>query len=177
MGDPNPLRSLADLMRGTGAQPIVSPERPAPSTIYDLQYRLVVNACAFETHARTDLTSTRRLQAAKLKLLQFIAIRPWLLPVVRQWSASQSEPQLLLLYSQYLRRGFLGDTMHDDVIAFLEARNILIRVGAHLITGNNSDVVTSWHLAAVKHDLFADERLVLQEIRTVRITNRMLEGW
>jgi hypothetical protein len=177
MADPNPLQSLADLLRGTGAQPIVSPERPAPSTIYDLQYRLMVNACAFEIHAKKDLTLTRRLQAAKLKLLQFIAIRPWLLPVVRQWSASQSQPQLSVIFSQYLRRGFLGDKMHDDVIAFLEARDILIRVGAHLTTGHSSGALTNWYLAAVEHDLFADERLVLQEVKNIMITNRMLEGW
>jgi hypothetical protein len=137
----------------------------------------MVNACAFEVHAKTDLTQARRLQAARLKLLQFVAIRPWLLPAIRQWSASRKQPQLSLIVSQYLRRGFLSDMMHDDVIAFLEARNVLVRVGDHLMAGENSELLATLHKAAIEDDLFVGERIVLQEIKSIMITNKMLEGW
>jgi hypothetical protein len=174
MADPNPLHMLAELLRGAGAQPVISPERSAPSTIYDLQYRLTVTACAFELHSKPDLVNTRRLQPAKLKLLQFMAIRPWLLPVVREWSANQSEPSLLT--SQHLRRGFLGDAMHDDVIAFLTARDVLTRVGSHLVSGKHAYVLTNLFAASIEQNLFASERAVLQELIGIKLTNSMLEG-
>lgn len=173
MADPNPLRALAELLRGSGAQPVVSEERSAPSTIYDLQYRLAVTACAFELHAKADLFNMRRIPSAKLKFLQFIAIRPWLLPVVREWSDSQGESSLLT--SQHLRRGFLGDAMHDDVIDFLAARDVLTRVGSHVVSGRSVYLLTNVFVASVQQNLFASEREVLQEFFGIKLTNSMLE--
>src|SRR5690606_4111004 len=107
----------------------------APSAIYDLQYRLTVVACAFVRHARTDVLGNLRMQAARLKLYQFVACRPRLLPVVKEWSKHRSDAQLSMLSSQALRRGFLSDQMHDDVIAFLVARNSLIHANQYLASG------------------------------------------
>jgi hypothetical protein len=173
----NPLHTLAELLRGGGAQPLFSPERLAPSTIYDLQYRLAITACAFELHAKSDLVNTRRIRAATLKLLQFVAIRPWLVPVLQEWAASQRHPQFSLLASQRLRRGFVGDVTYEAVIAFLVARRVLVRVGSHLVSGQNVDALTPFYTAAVEHSLFAAERRVLQKLVDVKITNSMLEGW
>lgn len=177
MAETGPLHTLAELLRGSGAQPLFSPERLAPSTLYDLQYRLAVTACAFETHAKAYSASLRRIQGAKLKLLQFIAIRPWLVPVVREWAGSRRDPQLSLLMAQRLRRGFLGDAMHDDVIAFWAARGILTRNGAHLLSGTNVALLANLHSAMIENNLFAPEREALQQLAGVTITNAMLEGW
>jgi hypothetical protein len=42
--------------------------------------------------------------------------RPWLLPVIQQWSNSKRDHQASLLVPQHLRRGYLADSMFDDVI-------------------------------------------------------------
>ena len=84
----NDLALLADLLEGGNALPLVATSAPA-STIYDVQYRVVVNACAFELHGRPDTLNRKRIATNKLKLLQFVAIRPWLVPVIREWSASR----------------------------------------------------------------------------------------
>lgn len=63
------IRVLSDLLRGARAEPILTPERVAPSTIYDLQYRTIVNACVFEQNAKPYLLGPPRVQAARQKLI------------------------------------------------------------------------------------------------------------
>jgi hypothetical protein len=175
MPEMTPLQSLIGFLRDARATPVLSPERQAPSAVYDLQYRLVVSACAFEIHAKAN-AGTHRITAPRLKLVQFIAIRPWLLPIVRRWSAARSVAQLSLLNS-HLRQGFLGDGMHDDVVALLVARDVLRRSGGHLLSGVKGPFLTELHDTATRLDLFAAERATLSELLHVKITNSMLEGW
>ena len=89
MANQAPLQTLADLLRGSSAKLLIEPSRFAPSTVYDLEYRLVVVACAFDLHSKAALVKIRRIQAVRLKLMQFVAVRPWLFPVVQDWAASQ----------------------------------------------------------------------------------------
>ena len=119
----NPLKAIGELLAGR-AQPVVVPERLAPSAIYDLQYRVAVIASALEMHAKPYGLNQRRIHAARLKLLQFIACRPRLLGMFRSWSQAQHDAQLSFATSQRLRRGFLGDQMHEDVVALLVARGV-----------------------------------------------------
>src|SRR6202049_295348 len=114
----NPLQAIGELLAGH-AQPVVAPERLAPSAIYDLQYRMAVTASTFEMHSKPHGMNQRRIHAARLKLLQFVASRPRLLAVLRNWSKAQHDAQLSISTSQRLRRGFLGDQMHEDVVTFL----------------------------------------------------------
>jgi hypothetical protein len=172
----NPLRAIGELLAGR-AQPVVTPERLAASAIYDLQYRMAVIASAFEMHSKPHGVSQRRIHAARLKLLQFIACRPRLLAVLRDWSQAQHDAQLSIATSQRLRRGFLGDQMHEDVVTFLVARGILVWSGSHVATGPGSDWLTQLHSATIEQGIFAMERDVLEELLDVRITNAMLEGW
>ena len=172
-----PLDALAALLRGRGAQPVFSAVRLAPSAVYDLHYRLVVVACAYEIHAKKDVTGARRIKPAKLKLLQFVAIRPWLLPVVREWSDGPSETQTSLLVSHGLRRGFLGDTVHEAIIEFSVACGMLVRVGSHLVPGARVGYLIALSVAANREGWFETERQVLDEIKAISITNNMLEGW
>ena len=171
------LQTLADLLRGSSARPVIEPARFAPSTIYDLEYRLAVVACAFDLHSKSDLVKIRRIQAVRLKLMQFVAVRPWLFPVVRDWAASQKQPQLHLLASQSLRRGFLGDEMHDKVIDYLVAHDALRREKAFLVASSNGAFLADLAAAANEANLFMEERHTLQDLLNVRITNSMLEGW
>ena len=170
-----PLQVLAALLGGSSATPVIEPDRFAPSAVYDLEYRLVVVACAFCLHSKTNL-GTRRIRADKLKLVQFITVRPWLFPVVRDWADSQNEPQLHLLTSQSLRRGFLGDEMHDRVIDYLVAHDALRRAKAHLVESTNVAFLSSLAVATDEDDLFSEERRVLKDLLNVRVTNSMLEG-
>jgi hypothetical protein len=172
----NPLHEIGELLSNR-ALPVIAPERLAPSAIYDLQYRMAVFASAFEIHAKPYAFGQRRIHSARLKLLQFIACRPWLVGMVRKWSEARYDAQLSLATSQRLRRGFLSDQMHEDVVAFLVARGVLDRSGAHLITSAHGDFLTRLHLTNIKEDLFSVERTVLKDLLAVQITNPMLEGW
>jgi hypothetical protein len=167
---------LAGLLAGR-AQPVINPERLAPSAFYDLQYRIFLIAATFEVHAKPFSLDRRRIHAARLKLLQFIACRPWLLEMLRSWSAAQGDAQLSIISSQRLQRGFLGDQMHDDVVSLLVARGILVRIETHITSGDNFGLLTELYSMSIKQGLFSDERTALDELLDVKITNAMLEGW
>jgi hypothetical protein len=175
----NPLQLLAELLQSGRANPAISLKRLASSSFYDLQYRMFVIAATFEIHSKQFGLQQRRIGAARLKLLQFVACRPWLMPIVRNWSEAEHDPQTLLHSSQRLRRGFIADSMHDDVVDLLVARNILVRLGTgtHLASGANVDLLAKLHLAGVEQELFSAERRILQELLDVRVTSNMLEGW
>src|ERR1022692_4701522 len=121
------FRSIAELLRSGSAQPLIYPERVAPSAVYDLNYRISVIALGFDFHAKSESSGNRRIRTALLKLLQFVAVRPWLIPMLMDWKRAEAEPQLSMLTSQKERRGFLTDLMHDDVIEYLVARQVLKR--------------------------------------------------
>ena len=168
------ISTLADLLAGR-AKPIIELNRLAPSSFYDVQYRTFVVAAAFEMHAR-KWDGDQRITVAKLKLLQFIATRPWLLATVRQWSQSRHDAQLSLMSSQRLRRGFLADTMHDELVAFLVAREIFVRDGAHLLSGETAGVLRDLYTYGVRENWFKAEREALEALKGIKVTNDMLEG-
>ena len=172
----NPLEAIGELLAGR-AHPVISPERLAPSSIYDLHYRMAVVAAALELHAKASVAGERRMLAARLKFLQFIACRPWLLDMVRHWSKAQRDAHLLLGTSQRLRYGYLGDQMHEEVIVFLVARGILEWTGAHVKAGPYAEWLRELHAESVARGLFSAERSALTELLTIRITTAMLEGW
>jgi len=178
MENDRPLERLATLLAASGAQPDLNPGRLAPSTIYDLEYRVVVVAMVFQLHAATDRFSSRpRIQGRRLKLLQFIAMRPWLVDVIRGWSASRRDAQRSLDYEQGLRRGFISDTMHESVMDFLVAAGALRREELFVIPGAKSSIIFDLHSEAEKRTLFRSEVAALHELKDIVITNEMLEGW
>jgi hypothetical protein len=175
MADENALHELAELLSNTTVRTRVSRQRLAPSSLYDLNYRETLIACAFGEYAKPDLLGVARIPEQRLKLVQFVAARPGLLPMVRRWSKERSDPQATL-FSKALRRGFLDDRMHDDVVAYLLAGGVLLRSGVSLTQGERGDLLRRLHRHAVEHELFAQERQTLRELRRFVITNRMLEG-
>ena len=170
------LDNLAVLLRGADAEPVVVPERIAISTIYDLQYRLFILACAYRAHADSNLLGARRMPAAKLKLIQFVAIRPWLLQTVREWAETRHEAQFQTLHAHTLRRGYLGDTTHDRVIDYLVARDMLLRAGGYLVSGAQFLTIDALATAAETTELFVNERATIDELRSVKITAVMMES-
>jgi hypothetical protein len=173
-----PIKKLAGLLEGTEATPVVVPSRLAPSAIYDVEYRTCVVAIAFEAFARPfGIGGQRRISAAKLKLLQFVVLRPWLLPAIREWSEGLAQGSLDLAYPVRIRRGFLSDTAHEDVVDLLVACGVFVRHGSHLLTGQKSGYLRETTKALTEAGLFQNERQVISELDDVKLTNNMLEGW
>lgn len=172
----NPLEAIGELLAGR-ARPVIALERLAPSATYDLQYRTAVIAAAFELHAKPVGQGDRRILAPRLKLLQFIPCRPWLLDMVRRWSKAQGDAQLLLATSQRLRHGYLGDQTHEEVLAFLIARGMLAWSPPHVTAGPGFEWLRQVYVASVEREIFCAERAVLKDLLGIRITNAMLEGW
>ena len=169
------IETLSELLQSAQAKPRVRTERLVPSAIYDLDYRVFVIAAAFELHAKAAPPIARRIHATKLKLLQFIAIRPRLMSVIRAWGASNGDKEASFA-SQDLRRGFLGDQMFDSVVAFLVARRALEWMGTHLVAGENVTLLSDIYTTAVHGGLFETERKTLEAFNGVKVTVRMLEG-
>jgi hypothetical protein len=171
------VSALAQLLANSTASPYARPERVTPSTFYDLDYRVCVVAACFEVHAKEDEARYRRILSAKLKLLQFIAIRSWLFPIVREWSASRDDPQRSAWSSQSLRRGFLGDSMHDEVINYMVAGGLLVKAQSHLVDAGVDFRLRDINRNVVSSALFARERKTIVDLKNLTITNAMLEGW
>ena len=178
MASNSPLERLAALLDASGAQPYIDSERVAPSTIYDVEYRVLVVTMSFQMHATSDHYSSRpRIQGRRLKLLQFVAMRPWLVPVIREWSTHRRDPQRALDSEEGLRRGFISDTMHDHVMDFLVAAGALRREELFVVAGTNAAVMLDLYADASKRSLFKKEVEALSELRDIVITIEMLEGW
>jgi hypothetical protein len=174
----DPIEKLAGLLKESQVKPLLVPSRLAPSPIYDLEYRSSVIAMIFQKFAKPfDDGEERRMLASKLKLLQFVTVRPWLLPAIEEWSSASAQGSLELTYSVRIRRGFLSDTAHEDVIDYLSACGILLRHGDHLVSGHRAEELEKIVAVAVEHSLFGDELRMVSDLAKVRLTTSMLEGW
>jgi hypothetical protein len=175
---PQPIHQLAALLHDGKAEPVIVPARLAPSAIYDVEYRTAIVALVFERFANpTGLAGHRKMSSARLKLLQFITIRPWLLPAFRQWSDAGKQSGFAFGHSIRIRRGFLSDSAHDDVISYLVACGRLTRLETQVVSGTSGRALKEVAESIADHDLFASERGVIEQLANIRITNEMLEGW
>ena len=172
--DAKPLETLRELLSGH-AKPVIDFDRLAPSATYDFDYRIAVIALAFEQLAKPADLGRRRIATARLKLYQFVAQRPWLLPVIAQWGEAQKDAQESLLVPQRLRRGYVDDRMFNDVIDFLVARGSLTRGESHL-TETATQFSREVSANAVREELFLSERSTLAALGDVTLTNAMLGG-
>jgi hypothetical protein len=173
-----PIQDLVALLQNSAAKPVIVPSRLAPSAIYDVEYRTAVIALVFEKFAKPfGPAGHRRVSSARLKLLQFITLRPWLLSAIQLWSKGVEQEALAFAHSIRIRRGFLSDTAHDDVINYLVACGIFFWQESHLVNGQNGKALHEITDSIEKQDLFASERKVIAELVDVKITNAMLEGW
>jgi len=173
-----PIRELAALLQDSAAKPVIVPSRLAPSTIYDVEYRTAVIALVFDKFAKPfGPAGHRRISSPRLKLLQFITLRPWLLPAIREWGKGSEQGSLPLAHAIRIRRGFLSDTAHDDVINYLTACDIFFWQESHIVSAPNNKTLQNILDGIRKNDLFAGESKVIEDLSNVKITNEMLEGW
>ena len=170
------LQLLGELLHEARALPVLRERRAAPSTVYDLDYRVVVTACAFHLHSKSH-GSGARIRTPRLKLLQFVAIRPWLVRTVQEWSQTRRDSRAATFTSQPLRRGFLGDRTHESLVELLIASGVLKRQPDHLMLGPRNTIIQDLYSEVVAGNLFLAERQALEALRTIVVTETMLEGW
>lgn len=174
----HPIQELAALLKDSTAKPLIVTGRLAPSALYDVDYRTAVIALVFDRFARTIAPSKlRKISAAKLKLIQFVASRPWLLPAIKEWSEVGPHEGLAFAHSIRIRRGFLSDTAHDDIVNYLTARGILTRQDTQVVEGDHIDTLLAVANSVVNEKLFSGELAAIEELGNITISNRMLEGW
>lgn len=172
------IENLAGLLQGSSAKPLLVPSRLAPSAIYDSQYRVAVICLVFDAFAKSQsILTERKISAARMKLLQFATIRPWLLPAIQEWSEESGQAPLSLAYSTRIRRGFLSDTAYDDVMNFLVACRLFIREGGQIALGAKGGEVARIVKAIKEQGLFLSEGQAIAVLGDIKITNNMLEGW
>lgn len=173
-----PIQELATLLKDTTAKPVIVPTRLAPSVLYDVEYRTAIIGLVFTRFARTIAPSTfRKMSAAKLKLMQFVAMRPWLLPAIEEWSEVGPHEGLAFAHSVRIRRGFLSDTAHDDVMDYMTACGIFMRQDTQIVQGEHVGVLIDIAKSVADLNLFSSERVAIETLDGITISNQMLEGW
>lgn len=170
----DPVRELGALLARVDARPVLVKERIAASTLYDSDYHMVVVACAFTMHAKPDASGRNQMLTSWLKLLQFVAVRPRLLPDLRLWAETRRNADLETW--RKMPRGYVGDRIHDSVIEFLVAGDVLERDNDRLISGPRADMLEQLYKRTTAADLFPTERQVLASLLAVRPNRTMLGG-
>lgn len=177
----DPWQDLATLLREAKAVPRLRAESIIPSSIYDPLYRVVTIGLAMRACGKASPdTGLPMLNAAKLKLCQFVAIRPQLLPSLRDWISAHEggERPSLDGWAQF-PRGYAADSLHESVLTYLVAIGELVREGHNLyVTKLESKPGLLSRLVETvdQMDTFQGERKVLQELSTMRITLKMLRA-
>lgn len=175
MVDSSSISQLAELLGGH-AKPVIRSHRLAPATTYDIDYRMVIVALTFHAHGTKTTDNVLRIDSARMKLLQFVAQRPNMIRAMREWSQSGHASGLLRDSPQRLRRGYLGDSTHDQVVEYMAACKIIRPNGRYLTEEKTSSYIFDVNSAAIAQDMFASERAVLRELLAIRVTNAMLKG-
>lgn len=176
--DSQALEKLAGLLDKSGAKAIISSSSLPGSTIYDVDYRTAVIGLVFFAFSNSAANSgTRRISAARLKLLQFATIRPAIIRVLEDWSSEDAQSPLALTYSLRMRHAFVSDTAHDDMIRLLISCGIFEREGPQIFSGTQIEKLNEI-VKEIKDDgLFAVEQDAVAQLIEIKITNAMLEGW
>lgn len=90
--DDDPVAQLAHALAQANATPRLNRARIVRSTLHDANYHVAMVACAMHMHA--DAGAPRRILAAWLKLLQFVAARPALVDNLLEYSRSRRSGDL-----------------------------------------------------------------------------------
>ena len=174
MSSSGKVQQLAELLRETGAKPRVSPDRVVRSTLYDLDYHVALIACVFFIASEPRTDGTRSVVAHWLKILQFIAVRPALLPDFLRWSRARRHPDLDML--QEMPRGYLGDRTHDRTVELLVATKVLHRTADSLIGGESFARLETLYLDILAKGLLRSEREALQTMSHLPVNKTLLSG-
>lgn len=179
MTTPSAIERLSNVLREAGAVPSVRPELIAPSSIYDPVYRVGIIGCAFSLCAEWDGQRRRRMNRYHLKLLQFVAIHPALLPQLMRWVADSKSPaQVPVERWLGFPAGYVADSLHDQVIEYLTATGELSLVGRNLTVSWPFPAQSYLHRVVqliVETSAFRREKDVLRELAAIRFSRRMLD--
>lgn len=166
--------ALDALLKEIGASARLSPDRVVRSTLYDMDYHVSLVACAFFINGERRIDGNRVLTTHWLKLLQFIAVRPGLLPNFERWASERRRPDLDTW--QKMPRGYLGDRTHDRTIEFLIASGVIYRTPEELLSGERFEVLEVLYQNILERDLLASERSALRTMETIPVNKTMLRG-
>ncbi len=172
--DPDPVQELAALLRDVGASARVRTERIARSTLYDLDYHVALISCVFSIAAGDEKAASPRMVGHWLKILQFVAVRPSLLPDFRIWAVTRRHQDLDIW--QRMPRGYLGDSTHDRTVELLVAGAVLVRQGDELVPGSRFAALRRVYEDLIRSDLLRSERATLAELATISVNKTLLKG-
>lgn len=168
------MQELAAILREAGASARVRPERIVRSTLYDLDYHIALIACVFFSTDFNNAASSHRVVAHWLKILQFIAVRPALLPAFQVWAVTRRYQDLDTW--QLMPRGYVGDSTHDRTVELLVAVGVLEREGDELVAGNRFADLRRIYDDLVNRNLLRSERATLLELSRARVNKTLLKG-
>jgi len=170
----NAVESLAALLREVGAAPRISRAPVVRSTLYDLDYHVAIVASVFALNGQERTDGTRSMVPHWLKLLQFVAVRPTLLPRFQAWATTRRQSRVGRLHE--MPRGFLGDVTHDRTVEFLVASSVLYRGPDALFGGERFDVLELVWREILERNLLAREREVLRAMAAIPVNKTLLGG-
>ena len=170
----DPIQELAAVLREAGASARVRPERIARSTLYDLDYHVALIACVFFITAGDEAARFHRVVAHWLKVLQFIAVRPSLLPDFQIWAGTRRHQDLDTW--QRMPRGYLGDSTHDRTLELLVAGGVLARDDDALVAGSRFADLQRIYDDLVTRNLLRSERAALLKLSQTRVNKTLLKG-
>jgi hypothetical protein len=125
-------------------------------------------------YAKPDTDDRRQMLVSWLKLLQFVAARPRLVPDLRAWAETRRNADLETW--RRMPRGYVGDRTHDSVIEFLVAAGVLEQDKDQLVSGPHVAVLDALYDRIRVANLFATERQVLVELFGIHPNKTMLGG-
>ncbi|MGN6106576.1 MAG: hypothetical protein ACTHU0_15830 [Kofleriaceae bacterium] len=132
---------------------------------------LTLDLCA----KRRAEDASAQLHEAKVKLFQFVAVHPELMPSLRGWVRAHQEGHRPSLdgWARF-PRGYAADSLYERIVSYLVATGELHREGAKLWRRHSEGILSKLIRVVVTGDAFARERAVLTELATVKLTTKML---
>lgn len=170
----DPVGDLSAVLREAGASARVHPERIVRSTLYDMDYHVALIACVFFISPGDETTMSRSVVAHWLKLLQFIAVRPSLLPDFHIWAGTRRHQDLDTW--QRMPRGYLGDSTHERTVELMVACGMFAREGDTLVAGSRFVDLRRIYDDLVAGNLLSSERATLLELSQTRVNKTLLQG-
>src|SRR5690606_22799418 len=116
----------------------------------------------------------KSVDAAWLKLMQFVAARPKLARDLDTYAGSRRKRQRE--YFSLMPRGYLGDISHDGVINYLGISGALTRVEGGLSRSDDDQTLDSLFQSIQSQGLFVTEREIIKSLQHIRPSKALLGG-
>lgn len=165
---------LADIVEALGGRPRIDVSRVTTSVLHNASYHIAMVACAFAVldHSRDE--RVKNVDAAWIKLMQFVAGRPKLAEDLETYARSRRGRQREC-YS-LMPRGYLGDTSHEAVITYLVISGALSRVHGGLSRADGDSYLDTLFASIEGQDLFVAEREIMKSIQHILPSKALLGG-